>query len=113
MKSYIVYEVLMKKSNLGLRPGLPYYANIFHIGRVGTLDIDEPMNKASKAKIVPLTTPEKSRLTHGISKPGQYRLKITVSAQGAPSASESLIFSYRDYDHVSLIRETDIAKIHA
>jgi hypothetical protein len=97
-----------------LKPQLEYYANIFHISQIITNDIFEPISKSNKAKIVPLTTPEKSRLTHGISEPGQNRLKVTVTAgKGVRPVSESLIFSYRDYDNVSLMRETNMAEIHA
>lgn len=94
-----------------LRPGSPYYASLFRITPklMTSADVDAPVGEPSKAEIALLTTPSTPTLTYGISEPGQYRLKIIVSAaKSVPPASEALIFNYSDYDHVSLIRETDM-----
>jgi hypothetical protein len=107
-KLHCVWSI-QETTSLNLKPTLKYFSNVFYITPIISNDIDEPIGKASKAKIYPLTTPQKSVLTDGINEPGQYRLKITVTAsKGVPPASASLIFDCSDYDHVSLTRETDI-----
>jgi len=96
-----------ERACLTLRPSVDYYANLFHLSPITNTDIYERIDEPKRSKIAALTMPVKNSLMSGINHPGQYKLKVTVTAKSVPAASEALIFEYRDYDNVSLLRQTD------
>jgi hypothetical protein len=50
----------------------------------------------------PETNPIKFKLNDAIQTPGRYRLNVLVAAKDAPPRTESFVFEWRDYQHVTL-----------
>jgi hypothetical protein len=81
------------EQKITLRPPLEQRVNLFAFHN-------------TEAFPVPRVTPSKITLARGIQVPGRFRVNVVVTADNAPSVSETFIFEWRDFDNVTLTQES-------